>query len=97
MDRRETRSARLKKYASVYKEYIRNKSKSPEPKKHRHTRESRKEIPKEGVPKEEKTKKPKETKKEKIKDSGRGRKKLTEYQKYVKEESKKEKYSSLKP
>ena len=37
MDRRETRSARLKKYASVYREYIRNKSKSPEPKKHRHT------------------------------------------------------------
>ena len=122
MDRRETRSARLKKYASVYREYIRNKSKSPEPKKHRHTTRVKGTNVRETTSKETNVKdvkaketnvkevkaketnvkdatpeEKKRTKEEKVKDSGRGRKKLTEYQKFVKEESKKEKYNSLKP
>jgi hypothetical protein len=41
-------------------------------------------------------KKSKEEKKE-VKDSTRGRKKLTDYQKFVKKESQKEKYKGLKP
>lgn len=32
-----------------------------------------------------------------IKDSGRGRKKLTDYQKFVKKESQKDKYQTMKP
>jgi hypothetical protein len=82
MDRKKTKSVRLKKYEIVYKEYLKNKSKSPEPKKQVR----------------EKTEKKVEKKTEKkIKDSGKGRKKLTEYQKFVREESRKDKYKGLKP
>lgn len=83
MDRRLTRSVRLKKYESVYKEYLKNKSKSPEPKKHERVKSTKKEST-EKLPK-------------KITDSGKGRKKLTEYQKFVRDESQKEKYKSLRP
>jgi hypothetical protein len=77
MDRKKTKSARLKKYEIVYKEYIKNKSRSPE-KTHKPIRESHIEIKK--LP----------DSKKKVK------KKLTEYQKFVKKESKKEKYKGLK-
>lgn len=83
MDRRRTRSVRLKKYESVYKEYIKNKSKSPEPKKYERVK-----IPKN---------KRQDLSGKKITDSGKGRKKLTDYQKFVREESQKEKYKKLKP
>jgi len=83
MDRRLTRSVRLKKYEAVYKEYIRNKSKSPESKK----------------PVRAKAEKPKITAAPpKIVDSGgRGRKKPTKYNIFVREEGEKDKYKGLKP
>jgi hypothetical protein len=80
MDRKKTKSVRLKKYQSVYNEYIKNKSRSPEkPQILRETRKVTKPI--------KVDEKPADSKK---------RKKLTEYQKFVKEESKKEKYQGLK-
>jgi len=82
MDRKKTKSIRLKKYEAVYKEYIKNKSRSPE-----QTRETRKPVresikPEKKVPDSEPEKK---------------KKKLTEYQKFVKEKSKEDKYKGLKP
>lgn len=82
MDRKKTRSVRLKKYESVYKEYLKNKSRSPEPESKTHTRK-----------KLEKIKEPDK----KVADSEKGRKKLTDYQKFVKDENKKEKYKDIKP
>lgn len=84
MNPRTTRSIRLKKYEVVYKEYLKNKSKSPKPRKHERVKpKSEKKIP--------------EKSEKKIADSSRGRKKLTDYQKFVKEQSQKEKYKGLKP
>lgn len=81
MDKTKNRSVRLKKYEAVYKEYIKHKSRSPEQKK----------------PEKKHKNKISHSKKEKIVDSSKGRKKLTEYQKFVKNESQKEKYKGLKP
>jgi len=82
MERIRTRSVRLKKYESVYKQYLKNKSKSPEQKKH--SRVKKKELEPKSIDK-------------KICDTEKGRKKLTDYQKFVKLESQKEKYKGLKP
>jgi hypothetical protein len=87
MDRRKTKSVRLKKYESVYNEYIKNKSRSPE---NKTVREPRIVKP---IIADTKSRK----KEEKAVDSGKKKKKLTEYQKFVKEESKKDKYKGLKP
>lgn len=84
MDRKNTKSVRLKKYESVYNEYIKNKSHSPE-------------QPRKTIRKTQTVSKSVLKQEEKPADSGKKKKKLTEYQKFVKEESKKEKYHGLKP
>lgn len=85
MDRKKTKSVRLKKYESVYNEYIKNKSRSPD-------------KPEKAVKPARESKPPKlQEPTVRTSDSTKKKKKLTEYQKFVKEESKKEKYRQLKP
>ena len=87
-----SRSTKLRKYAIVYKSYIRKTeeqkkiSKSP-----RHVRKSTR-VPREEVPREEV---PREVCKKTIKKPKSKKKSLNAYQKFVQCESKKDKYKDL--